>query len=70
MVFTWRIWLANTLENGTITLLLVENFSGAFEDDLDTDDDGVLDVEPWDSIVDSVAVNDGGTGDLTYGCLF
>ena len=59
--------VANTLENGTITLLLVENFSGAFEDDLDTDDDGVLDVEPWDSIVDSVAVNDGGTGDLTYG---
>ncbi len=58
---------ANTLENGTLTLLLVENFTGALGNDLDTDDDGVLDVEPWDSIVDSIAVNDGGTGDLTYG---
>ncbi len=58
---------ANTLENGTITLLLVENFSGNFGDDLDTDDNGELDVEPWVSIVDSVAVNDGDAGDLTYG---
>lgn len=58
---------ANTLENGTLTLLLVENFTGAVSDDLDTDDDGVLDVTPWDSIVDSIAVNDGGVGDLNYG---
>ncbi len=34
---------------------------------LDTEDDGVFDSTPWDSIVDSVAVHDGGTGDLTYG---
>ena len=59
--------VANTLENGTITLLLVENFTGAFEDDLDTNDDGIFDSTPWDSIVDSVSVNDGGTGDITYG---
>jgi predicted extracellular nuclease len=58
---------ANTLENGTITILLVENFTGAFEDDLDTNDDGIFDSTPWDSIVDSVSVNDGGTGDITYG---
>jgi hypothetical protein len=58
---------ANALENGTLTLLLVRNFSGALNDDLDTNDDGVFDVTPWDAIVDAVAVNDGGAGDLTYG---
>ncbi len=57
---------ANALENGSISLLLVENFTGAFADDLDTDDDGVLDSTPWDQIVDGVAVFDGGTFDLIY----
>jgi len=59
---------ANALENSsTSTLLLVKNFSGALNQDLDTDDNGALDVTPWDSIVDSVAYHDGGTSDLTYG---
>jgi hypothetical protein len=58
---------ANALENGTITLLLVKNFTGALNADLDTDNNGVFDSTPWDAIVDSVAVNDGGTGDITYG---
>lgn len=58
---------ANALENGTLTLLLVEGFSGALGNDLDTDNDGVLDVTPWTRIVDAVAVNDGGAGDVTYG---
>lgn len=58
---------ANALENGTLTLLLVRNFSGALNNDLDTNDDGIFDVTPWDAIVDAVAVNDGGAGDLTYG---
>jgi predicted extracellular nuclease len=58
---------ANALENGTITLLLVKDFTGALNTDLDTDNDGVFDVTPWDAIVDSVAVNDGGAGDVTYG---
>ncbi len=57
---------ANTIENGTITILLVKDFTGAVGQDLDTDNDGVLDVAPWSEMVDSVAVNDGGTGDLTY----
>lgn len=64
------LWLrtlpANSLENGTITLLLVLNFSGALGNDLDTDNDGVLDLTPWDLIADSIAVNDGGAGDLPY----
>ena len=58
---------ANALENGTLSLLLVKNFTGANGLDLDTDNDGVFDVTPWDAITDSVAVNDGGTGDVTYG---
>ena len=57
---------ANALENGTITLLLVRNFTGALNADLDTNNDGAFDVTPWDAIVDAVAVNDGGAGDLTY----
>ena len=59
---------ANALENGTITLLLVEGFTGAADDDIDVDvdDDGVIDVAPWTRIVDDVAVADGGAGDLTY----
>ena len=58
---------ANSLENGTLSLLLVKNFTGALNDDLDTDNDGTFDTTPWEAIVDSVAVNDGGSGDLTYG---
>ncbi|HSJ33550.1 MAG TPA: lamin tail domain-containing protein, partial [Acidimicrobiia bacterium] len=64
-------WLAdlpaNTLENGTITLLLVSDFAGSLGEDLDADNDGVFDTTPWGDIVDAVAVNDGGAGDLTYG---
>ncbi|MDE0960873.1 MAG: hypothetical protein OSB09_08840, partial [Planctomycetota bacterium] len=38
------------------THLLVRDFTGASGDDLDTDDDGVLDVEPWSEVVDGVAL--------------
>lgn len=58
---------ANSLENGSLTLLLVKDFFGAVNDDLDVDDDGVLDVTPWASVVDAVAVNDGGAADRAYG---
>lgn len=58
---------ANALENGTLTLLLVEGFSGAAGNDLDTNNDGTFDTTPWTRIVDAVAVNDGGAGDVTYG---
>ncbi len=57
---------ADTLENGTITLLLVDGFTGTLGQDLDTNNDGVFDVTPWTSIVDDVASNDGGAGDITY----
>ena len=58
---------ANALENGTLTLLLVQGFTGALNNDLDTDDNGRLDATPWTTVVDAVAVDDGGSGDLTYG---
>ena len=54
---------ANVIENGNITLLLVSDFTGAVDDDLDTDDDGVLDVTPWSAIIDGIASSDGGDPD-------
>lgn len=62
-------FLNNQLENGTLTLLLVEGWSGAVDDDLDSDDDGVLDATPWTAIVDQVAISDGGAGDRTYAAV-
>jgi uncharacterized repeat protein (TIGR01451 family) len=53
-------------ENGTLTLLLVQGFSGALGQDLDLDDDGLLDVFPWTEVVDGVAVTDGDIGDHVY----
>jgi predicted extracellular nuclease len=59
-------FLNNELENGTLTLLLVEGFSGSPGDDLDGDNDGVLDSTPWTSVLDDVAVTDGDLTDRTY----
>ncbi len=58
--------LSNVIHNGTMTLLLVEGFSGTAGEDLDTDDDGTLDATPWTSVVDSVAVDEQKAGDHTY----
>ncbi len=63
----WTTSVGNlSIENGSITLLLVEGFTGSVGNDIDTDDDGMIDFEPWTRIVDDVAVTDGGAGDLTY----
>jgi len=65
--FWWTGFLPqDTLENGTQTLLLVEGFSSTVGTDLDTNNDGVLDLTPWTAVIDAIAVNDGGSGDLTY----
>lgn len=59
---------ANALENGTVSLLLVSGDSvPALGTDLDADDDGVIDESAVLTVIDSVAVNDGGAGDSTYG---
>lgn len=50
-----------------VTHLLVSGFSGMLQDDVDTDDDGVIDNLLWGSVVDSVAlVETPGSGDLIY----
>ncbi|MFW5941684.1 MAG: ExeM/NucH family extracellular endonuclease [Chloroflexota bacterium] len=56
----------NGFENSSATYFLVADFSGSAEDDLDTDDDGELDVTPWSEVVDSVSVLDD-EGDFDYG---
>lgn len=39
-----------------VTHLLVQGFAGANGQDLDTNDDGVLDVTPWIAVIDSIAL--------------
>jgi predicted extracellular nuclease len=59
---------ANALENGTVSLLLVSGTAfPALGADLDADDDGAVDAAAGLTVVDSIAVNDGGAGDRTYG---
>ncbi len=55
--------LNNTFTNASQTYLLVQGFVGSSSDDIDANNDGVIDNEPWSSIVDSVAIieNDGPT---------
>ena len=55
----------NGIENGTITLLLVQGFTGSAGDDIDANDDGTIDNAPWASIIDGVASFEGGT-DIAY----
>lgn len=44
-------------ENGdNTTHVLVTGFTGVAQDDLDTNDDGTLDVTPWGTVVDSFQV--------------
>ncbi|WP_136636732.1 ExeM/NucH family extracellular endonuclease [Pseudooceanicola onchidii] len=48
----------NSFANFSATYLLVEGFTGAVDDDVDTDDDGIIDAAVWTDIQDSVAVID------------
>ena len=57
---------SNALTNNTRTIFLVENFTGALGDDLDTDNDGILDITPWAAILDDVAVQENGTTEIVY----
>lgn len=64
--FWMTSYLTNELENGSMTLLLVEGFTGAAGDDIDADNDGAIDNVLWNSVVDSVAISDGDAGDGHY----
>lgn len=51
-----------------VTHLLVSGFTGSTGDDLDTNDDCVLDITPWASIVDLIALNENSpSGECIYG---
>jgi uncharacterized protein len=56
-------------ENAAITYLLVSGYTGGgIGTDLDTNNDGVLDLTPWTSVADSVGVVDGDvSADRVYG---
>ncbi|MGE3182881.1 MAG: PEP-CTERM sorting domain-containing protein [Phycisphaerae bacterium] len=48
---------ANLFENSdNVSHLLVSGFTGALNDDLDTNNDGVLDSMPWASVVDAISL--------------
>jgi hypothetical protein len=51
----WRRAL-NFENNDNVTHLLVKGFTGVLGQDLDFNDDGTLDLQPWTSIEDSVAI--------------
>lgn len=55
--------------NDGIALLLVRGFSGRLGQDLDTGNDGALDLSPWTEVVDSIVFGDVGFGlpDLSQG---
>jgi hypothetical protein len=57
--------LTDQLQNGSLTILLVADFAGGAPD-IDGNDDGAIDNEPWSARVDAVAIDDGGASDVTY----
>ncbi|WP_378186114.1 T9SS type A sorting domain-containing protein [Aquimarina sp. W85] len=56
----------NAVENGSLTLLLVKNFTGTLGEDVDSDNDAQFDSTPWEAILDAVGVYDGGDSDSIY----
>ena len=57
----------NFENSDNVTHLLVSGFTGSNGDDLDTNDDGTLDVTPWTAVEDCVAlIETVGSGDLVY----
>ncbi len=58
-------YLNEQLQGGDAAFLLVEGFTGALGDDLDSDDDGTLNATlPWTTVVDEIAFSDATTGTI------
>ncbi len=55
------------LENGSQTFLIVAGYTGTLNQDLDTNNDGILDATPWTSVIDAIGFveNDAGVN-LAY----
>ncbi|MCD4748645.1 MAG: endonuclease [Thermoanaerobaculales bacterium] len=64
--FWYTGFLSAELENGSMTLLLVDVFTGAIGDDVDSDNDGTIDNVLWSSVIDGVSTSDGDAGDAYY----
>lgn len=56
----------NFENSDSITYLLVSGFAGTVGADLDTDNDGVLDLTPWTTVIDSVAFVRAGSKEPVY----
>lgn len=57
----------NFENSDNVTHLLVRNFTGALNADLDADEDGVIDAAPWSEVLDCLAlIATPGQGNLTY----
>jgi len=57
----------NFENSDNVTHLVVRDWSASEGDDLDSDDDGTLDLVPWSAVVDCVAlIESPGSGDRTY----
>lgn len=50
------------LENGSQTFLIVSGYTGTLNQDLDTNNDGVLDLQPWTSVVDAIGFSENDAG--------
>ncbi len=56
----------NFENSDNVTHMLVTGFTGAYGDLLDTDADGVLDVEPWSAVIDCVGLKENDEGEYLY----
>lgn len=59
-------FLTNAFDEGSATILIVKNFTGQQDDDLDTNDDGTLDITPWERIADEIGIGSNENGALNY----
>ncbi len=57
------------IENGTVTYILVEGFTGALNDYIDVNGDGVIDNKPWNRVLDDVAFREVSTAKV-YSTVF
>ncbi|AFM06182.1 fibronectin type III domain-containing protein [Bernardetia litoralis DSM 6794] len=58
-------YMNELLQGGNAAFLLVEGFTGALGDDLDSDNDGTLNATlPWTTVKDEIAVSDQTTGTI------
>lgn len=62
----WTGFLTNHYQNDSPSFLLVKGFTGNVGVDLDTNNDGVIDIEPWSELVDTIAVSHS-SSHKTYG---